>query len=123
MKLNRKIYTSFQLSSAVFMIMALLWLTVSLPFVYDNQQKQSERDKIENASSSAENNEDSSNPFGNTTEEKNPNSSNSLSEEYLHDHYSHDHFFPVASQSYKCINVDTYIAYHGELDVPPPDVA
>jgi hypothetical protein len=123
MKLNRKIYTSFQLSSAVFMIMALLWLTVSLPFVYDNQQKQSERDKIENASSSAENNEESTNPFGNTTEEKNPNSSNSLSEEFLHDHYSHDHFFSIASQSYKRINVDTYIAYHGELDVPPPDVA
>jgi hypothetical protein len=56
MKLKRKIYTNFQLASAVFMIMALLWLTVSLPFVYDNQQKQSERDKIENTSSSAENN-------------------------------------------------------------------
>ena len=123
MKLNRKIYTSFQLSSAVFMIMALLWLTVSLPFVYDNQQKQSERDKIENASSSPENNEDSTNPFGNTTEEKNPNNSNSLSEEFLHHHFIHDHFFSIASQSYKCVNVDTYIAYHGELDVPPPDVA
>jgi hypothetical protein len=123
MKIKRKIFTPFQLLSAVFMIMALLWLTVSLPFVYDNQQKQSERDKIENASCWAENNEDSSNPFGNTTEEKNPNSSNSLSEEFLHDHYSHDHFFSIASQSYKRINVDTYIAYHGELDVPPPDVA
>lgn len=123
MKLKQKTYTIFQLSSAVFMIVALLWLTVSLPFVYDNQQKQSQIDKIENTSSSAENNEDSSNPFGNATEEKNPNSSNSLSEEFLHHHYSHDHFFSIASQFYKCVNVDTYIAYHGELDVPPPDVA
>ena len=123
MKQKQKTYTIFQLSSAVFMIVALLWLTVSLPFVYDNQQKQSQIDKIENTSSSAENNEDSSNPFGNTTEEKNPNNSNSLSEEFLHHHYSHDHFFSIASQSYKCVNVDTYIAYHGELDVPPPDVA
>ena len=123
MKLKRKTYTIFQLASAIFMILALLWLTISLPFVYNNQQKQSERDKIENTTSAAQNNDDSINPFGNTTEEKNPNSSNSLSEEFLHHHFIHDHFLSIAPQSYKCLNVDTYTAYHGELDVPPPDLA
>ena len=89
---KKKIYTPFQLVSAVFMILALLWLTISLPFVYDNQQQQSERNQIVNQDSSSDNSEET-NPFGNTTEEKNPNS-NSFSEEFLHDHHVHDHYFP-----------------------------
>jgi hypothetical protein len=120
---KRKIYTPFQLASAVFMILALLWLTISLPFVYDNQQEQTEKNKIVNNASSAENNEEASNPFGNTTEEKNPNSSNSFSEEFLHDYHEHDHYFTISSQIRKCENVATYIAFHGDLEVPPPDVA
>ena len=119
---SRKIYTAFQLASAVFMIVTLLWLTISLPFVYDNQQ-QSERNQIVNQDSSSDNSEESSNPFGNSTEEKNPNSSNSLSEEFLHDHHIHDHYFSISSQYHKCENVSTYIAFHGDREVPPPDVA
>ena len=120
---HRKIYTPFQLASAVFMILALLWLTISLPFVYENQQ-QLEKDQIATQdSSSSENTEESSNPFGNTTEEKNPSSSNSFSEEFLHDHHIHDHYFSISSQYHKCENVATYIAFHGDLEVPPPDVA
>ena len=121
---NKKLHTPFQLVSAFFMILALLWLTISLPFVYDNQQQQSEKSKIVNqGSSSAENNEEASSPFSNTTEEKNPNSSNSLTEEYLHHYTIEDHFFASNPQNYKCENADTYIAFHGELLVPPPDVA
>lgn len=125
MNKNQKTYNVFQLASAVFMILALLWLTVSTPFVYANQQQQSQKERIasvENSLADTNEEESSSNPFGNTTEEKNPNST-SLSEEYLHDHYIHDHFFPISSKSYKCENVDTYIAFHGELLVPPPDLA
>ena len=126
MNKNQKTYSFFQLASAVFMILALLWLTISTPFVYDSQQNQSSlKGKITIATNSLVDNseeESSTNPFGNTTEEKNPNSS-SLSEEYLHDHYIHDHFFLISSNSYKCENVDTYIAFHGELLVPPPNQA
>ena len=103
------------------MLLAVLWLTVSLPFVYESQQ-QSERNQIANQDSS-ENSEESSNPFGNTTEEKNPNSSNSFSEEFLHDHHINDHYFSIAAQHHKCENIATYIAFHGDLEVPPPDVA
>ena len=120
---KRKIYTPFQLASAVFMILALLWLTISLPFVYDNQTQLEENQLVNQTSSSAENNEEASNPFGNTTEEKNPNSSNSFSEEFLHDYHEHDHYLSISSQYHKCENVATYIAFHGDLEVPPPDVA
>ena len=125
MKRNQRTYNVFQLASAVFMILALLWLTISTPFVYASQQKQSQKEKIaitQNSSADTNEEESSTNPFGNTTEEKNSNST-SLSEEYLHDHYVHDHFFFISSKSYKCENVDTYIAFHGELLVPPPNRA
>ena len=125
MRRNQKTYNILQLSSAVFMILALLWLTISIPFVYDSQQNKLQKEKIEAAQVAlADTNEEeaSTNPFGNNTEEKNPNST-SLSEEYLHDHFIHDHFFLISSQSYKCENVDTYVAYHGELLVPPPNQA
>lgn len=123
MKRNQKTYSFFQLASAVFMILALLWLTVSTPFVYDNQQKQSQQAKMFSSQSSPiDNSEEESNPFSNTTEEKNPNS-NAATEEYLHSHHIVDHFFFIASQNYKCEDAGTYIAFHGELLVPPPDVA
>jgi hypothetical protein len=125
MRRTKKPYSFFQLTSAVFMIAALFWLTISLPFVYDFQ-KQLEENKIVKAEQPAvadTNNEDESNPFGNTTEEKNPNSGNTLTEEYLHELHLHNHFFSIVSSEHQCHHDDTYIAFHGELDVPPPDVA
>jgi hypothetical protein len=117
MKENRKKYNLFKFSSAIFMMMALLWLTVSIPFVYASQQKTAEHSKQANAG-----NEEESNPFSNTTEEKTP-SNASVSEEYLHDHPSSDCFFLTISQAYNCEDDGTYIAFHGELLVPPPNAA
>lgn len=124
MNRNQEPYNFFQLASAVFMILALLWLTVSTPFVYNSQQNKLEKERMAITENPLSDNEEesSTNPFGNNTEEKNPNNT-TLTEEYLHDHYINDHFFLISSKSYKCENVDTYTAYHGELLVPPPDVA
>lgn len=122
MKRSRKIYTHFQLFSAVLMILALVWLTVSAPFVYAAQQELAKHQKIEKAGSPlAGNEEESSNPFGNTTEEKAPNST-SLSEEYIHNNHRIYFFFSIATQYHKCENADIYIAFHGELLVPPPNI-
>lgn len=103
------------------MILALLWLTISTPFVYASEQKQAQHNKIF-ASFDSTPEEESSNPFADTTEEKNPNSS-SFSEEYLHEHDAHHHFSFVGSQNYKCEDSDTYTAFHGEVQVPPPNIA
>jgi hypothetical protein len=122
MKKSRRLYNPYHLLSAVFMILALVWLTISAPFVYASLQEHASQDKIENAGSPlSANDEESANPFSNTTEEKAPNSS--LSEEYLHDHQSHDCFFSIVLQYHKCENADTYHAFHGELLVPPPNAA
>ena len=125
MKSKRKIYTGFQLASAVLMILALLWLTVSLPFVYASQQELAKLEKTtHHGSPLAGAEEEAANCFNNGgTEEKAPNTSTSFSEEYLHDHHKTDYFFSIIAKYYSRQNAGTYIAFHGELLVPPPDAA
>ena len=120
MQRKQKTYNFFHLVSATFMMFALLWLTISIPFVLDSQKKLAQENNIANAASQG--NEEEAGLFGNTTEEKAP-SSSSFSEEYLHDNNSTDHFFSIASQYYECENADAYTAFHGEIHVPPPNVA
>jgi hypothetical protein len=115
-----KIYTTVHRVSAVFMILALLWLTVSTPFVFKSQQVCQEHMSENSQSPLQGNEEESTNPFGNSTEEKKP-GANSLSEEYLHDANS-DEFVTGAGLRYHNVDAGTYIAYHGELLVPPPNI-
>ena len=124
MKKSRKTYNVFQLCSAVFIILALMWLTVSTPFVLASQQEQAKQHKTEKTTSSLvnSNEEETNNPLGNSTEEETPNST-SLSEEYLHTFHIISHFYTEVSQYHKIENSDTYIAFHGELLVPPPNMA
>ncbi len=121
MKKGPKPYNACQRISAVFMVLALVWLTLSLPIIYQSQQNQTSYQTL--SSEIPVNTEDDSNPLTNTNEEKNSNSNISLSEEYLHDQHSCDHYFFIDLQTHRGENADTYIAYHGELDVPPPDAA
>ena len=104
------------------MIIALLWLTVSTPFVYASQQKLAAIHKSANTSDNPPVDEEESNPLGNSTEEKTPGGI-SLSEEYLHDHLSADHYFHIASHFHKLDDAKVYVAFHGEMLVPPPNVA
>lgn len=123
MKRGCKIYSVPQLISAVVMILALVWLTVSSPFVNTARQELAKQQKTEQAASPhAGSEEESSNPFGNNAEEKAPGNT-SISEEYIHNNHKVYFFFSIATQYHKCENADTYIAYHGELLVPPPNAA
>lgn len=116
---KKRFYSVFQLASAIVMIISLLWLTVNSPFatvvgVGLCYQSESSNNKIPG------NGTEDNNPFGNTTEEKVPASSN-LSEEYLHHHDTIDPLTAEASEYHKLKNSDTYTAYHGETLVPPPN--
>ena len=122
MKRPKNTYSFSQMTSAIFMMMALLWLTVSIPFVYANPQQQASDPVAKNISPLAGNEEESATPFGNTTEEKAPTNSNSFSEEYLHDNHKSEHYFSIISQFHKSENATDYIAFHGELLVPPPNL-
>jgi hypothetical protein len=125
MKRNRKTYSIIQKASTIFMMAALLWLTISLPFVYAGQQEIAREQQTDSSTSPfTGNEEESANPFGNgsPTEEKVP-GNNSLSEEYLHDHHKEDGLLTLARQYRSCEDARNYIAFHGELLVPPPNLA
>ncbi|MFI5128821.1 MAG: hypothetical protein ACHQFX_02470 [Chitinophagales bacterium] len=122
MKRNRKKYNKVELASALLMIAALLWLTISAPFINAAQQELAKLNKISNTNNPlAGSGEETANPFGSNTEEKAP--GGSFSEEYIHDHHISDQFFSVASRSYKCEDAGVYTAFHGEVHVPPPNIA
>lgn len=123
MKRTGKIYSIANKVSATFMILALLWLTISSPFIFSCQENIAQKNKKANCQSPLSGSEEeTANPFGNNTEEKVPNSSNSFSEEYLHDHHLTEYFSTILLQYYIIKNAGTYHAYHGELLVPPPNI-
>jgi len=123
MNKNKTAYYFFHKASAVFMILALVWLTVSTPFVCAFKQEMAKQAKMENTQPDLAAEEDNSNPLGNNTEEKTASSPTSITEEYLH-HAESTHFFlSQSAKFYKCSNAGTYTAFHGELLVPPPNVA
>ena len=124
MTTRKKTYNIFQIGSAVLMILLLMWLTVSTPFVFASQQelaKSSKSSPVQSPMPGSE--EESANPFGNSTEEKTPKNISSVSEEFLHDHHKTDYLFSIDLQYHKTENAGTYIAFHGELLVPPPNAA
>jgi hypothetical protein len=96
------------------MIAALLWLTVSTPFVYDAQQllkKEIQKQPRQTSDNS---------PFANTTEEKNGSSINTLSE-YLHEPHCIEKNFIMFIRLYKSYPSNIYFAYHPDLLSPPPE--
>ncbi|HYE56339.1 MAG TPA: hypothetical protein VD996_15930 [Chitinophagaceae bacterium] len=108
-----------QLCSCVIMALALAWLTVSIPFVYDCQQRLTDKEVVANLTTPME---EECNSFANTTEEKHEGGSNSLSE-YIHDMHLQMHYIGVVAKYRKCHPSDLYYAYHPELISPPPESA
>jgi hypothetical protein len=119
-KMNKTAYNQAQRVSSLLMILTLLWLTVSAPFVFSSQQQRAQQQKESANTLPADNEEETSNPFGNNTEEKNPTSTN-FSEEYLHDSGTYAHTLPLISAFNKYEKAALYVAFHGELLVPPPN--
>jgi len=116
-------YSFFNRISALMMIVALSWLTISAPFVYEQQQEIAKQNSYGSAELPIAGTEEEANPFSGSTEEKAPKTLNTFSEEYLHDQHQSEYFFSIASQFHKGEDAGTYIAYHGELLVPPPNKA
>ncbi|MBL7700149.1 MAG: hypothetical protein JNK79_18425 [Chitinophagaceae bacterium] len=116
-----EIYSTKQKAWGILMFLALLWLTVSLPYVYNAKQliaKQSvevampEENPVETA-------EDTTNPLSSSVEEKVP-SNSSILEEYLH---HNDEGFSANNPRLSHIDHRTYnlLVFHGELLSPPPE--
>jgi hypothetical protein len=119
---QHRTYNLINKVAAVFMVVMLLWLTVSTPFVYAAQQQKAAYTKSDAPDQGSPRTEDSScNPFGNSSEEKAPGGINTFSEEYLH---HNDEVFHIAELffSHRRTHAEPeYRAFHGELLCPPPD--
>ena len=113
MKKQKNTFTMGEVLSCLFMIFALLWLTVSLPFVNYAEQvgKAQVCDSTDNSNSTQQNL---------PTEEKTESGSNSLSE-YLHDHHFEMHEGYVINNGFKLSPDDTYLAFHPEQILLPPE--
>jgi len=122
MNIKRK-YNQAQVAASMVMIMLLLWLTVSLPFVYAAQQRiaSAERHAAPVAQPDEDSEDQSCNPFGNNTEEKAPSSVNTVNEEYLHHSDELFHAAELFLSHHHVHSVDEYISYHGEMLCPPPN--
>jgi hypothetical protein len=124
MKKNRKTYTFLQKASSIFLMMVLLWLTISTPFVAACQQELAKQQKtlsIDHPLSDC-GDETCDDNASNNIEEKVPSTTN-LAEEFLHEHHIAHHFFSIVSLYHTLENADAYTAFHGELLVPPPNAA
>jgi hypothetical protein len=121
MKRSIRKYGFLQLLSAAILITALAWFTVSSPFVYAGQQELARQHKMEkSAYPLTAGEEETTNSPGNNAEEK-TSGNNTLSEEFIHEHHIATPFQGKVSLYHKSKNANTYIAFHGELLVPPPN--
>jgi len=101
--------------SATFMVLTLLWLTVSTPFIVEVQK---ELHATQSTAPVEKSQEDNTNPFSGLNEER---SSEISISEYLHHSAA-----IVGTHSYDLEHGDSegtriYIAFYGELLSPPPE--
>lgn len=118
MKKSRNTYNCKHITSSIGMILTLLWLTVSIPFVFEAQQKL-QKNTYSNTTSDTRKDK-TANPLNNTTEEKTPSSVN-LTEEYIHHTNENNHPWFTITNHHRDYATSLYIAFHGELFCPPPN--
>ena len=117
MKAKQQYYTIYHRLSSLFMLLALTWLTVCLPYV--NESRQITKSQVQLVGEECPEN-DTDNPLTNTNEEKSE-SGVSLLSEYLHDPFHLEHsLFGIASL-FKCYPSGLYLAYHPDMIIPPPE--
>ena len=102
------------------MILALLWLTVSIPYVFNAQKQLLSQEKQQPVPVNSQQEEVAADPVASTTEEKTPGTGNTLSE-FLHEIELLKHPSRNLTRYFMYIRSSLYIAFHGELLVPPPN--
>lgn len=125
----KKGITTYQLRhhlTSILMLVTLLWLTVSTPFVVSAQLKAEKQKTALVSAASADQNDDaddeqSCTALGGATEEKTSNGFNTLSEEYLHTDNELFHLAELSLNHTRTHTFAEYVAFHGEMLCPPPN--
>ena len=123
MKHSKKTYTTFHFFSSIFMTVLLLCLTLSLFFVKVEVQTMSHSNQVSLLVDFDENNDTElpGDNFPAKPEEKTESSVNTVSE-YLTEHARLIFSLSTNKELNKCKHADLYVAFHGELISPPPEV-
>lgn len=115
---KRPTYNLFQKISGIFLILALLWLTASAPFVAEIKNEINKQSGILVYNGIGDTSE-TTNPYAGLNEEQC--SGNGGFSEYLHEAVTFT-LFAEQQLSHKCfVTGEIYIAYYGELLSPPPE--
>ncbi len=124
MSTKKQTYSLLQKASCVFMALSLVWMTISLPFMSAAKKKIADLIAQQGDISSPVEDDNTFNPFGNTTEEKASSStSNNFSEEYhLDDNHELFHILELINSRHPHHIASEYTAFHGEMLCPPPNV-
>ena len=110
------VYKPNHIVAALVMFFALAWLTVSLPYVYAFQEALAKQESTCAPFCSLLNSEES-NPLTNSGEEKAP----TVAEEWLHHTNDHNYLFSYSPSHDNRHAYDVYVAFHGEVQCPPPN--
>lgn len=105
------VYNLWQQFCALVMSLMLLWLTVSLPFL----QEANDRNTVATEQSSAANDF-----FGNTNEEKSESGTNVLSE-FLHEMEGLVEPSVMIIRNYQTLFIITYLPHYPDYFSPPPE--
>lgn len=118
MSKKKHIYTWHHKLKASFMLVALAWLTISAQFMVMNAIGMDGQVQHQSSIPLTTGEEDNSIPVN--TEEK-IGSNGSMVEEYLNEHSSLRFFYTALIVFRQIHDARLYVAYHGELLVPPPN--
>jgi hypothetical protein len=118
MRQKASTYNAVQKIGSLLLMLALLWLSVSTPYVYQFQQKT----KTEKQAVTAENNADAEDGglLTNTNEEKAESGPNTL-QEFLHEPLHLEHPSIEQVNEYGHFEQKASVAYHPDLISPPPE--
>ena len=101
--------------TGVFLAGLLLLLTIGLPVTFSSVQALKAK--------TTQSDNSSKNPYSNSTEEKTPNNNIGYNEEYVHNVHYDFHLPPSQiANVYIDTNEAIYVAYHGEMHCPPPNL-
>ncbi|RYY41728.1 MAG: hypothetical protein EOO08_00960 [Chitinophagaceae bacterium] len=120
MKGQRSPFSTAHKIGSLLLMLALLWLSVSTPFVYRFQQQQKAAKAALTHEKGSDADEDSGNPLSNTNEEKTE-SGVSMPQEYLHEPIHLHHPLALLDLQYHSYAQDDFVAFHPEFITPPPD--
>lgn len=113
---KKNLFAPHHIGSSIFMLLALLWLTISIPFVYAGQQAQKQMAEKQQTKNTGYD----TNSLPAANEERSESGVTTLSE-YLHEMHVMEQHFCFIKSFYKAHPDQYFPSFSPELLSPPPE--